>query len=90
VRNLNLVGSRQDHDAKAQVLRAVIEAFPPAQDTSADRAIRQRLEGAVIASEVAAGERVSLPPARRPEPPKATSEPHRGRSARQRRSSHGQ
>lgn len=73
------MASRRDHANKAEVLRRVLDAFPPEHDTSADRAVRQRVEGAVIASELASGEPVSLPTAPRPGPQKATSGRHRAR-----------
>lgn len=38
----------------AETLRRVLAAFDPADDTPADRVTRRHLEGAVIATEVAA------------------------------------
>ena len=73
------MASRQDHASTAEVLRRVLDAFPPEHDTSADRAIRQRLEGAVIASEVYAGQALSLPTAPQHGPRRATSGRHRAR-----------
>jgi len=60
------VRERQDHADQARLLRGVLDAFPPEDDNSADRAIRRRVEGAVIASELAAGE---PPPRLAPEEP---------------------
>jgi hypothetical protein len=51
-----VVTERQDHADQARLLRRVLAAFPTEEDGSADRAIRRRVEGAMIASELAAGE----------------------------------
>ena len=48
--------SPQDHADQARLLRRVLHAFPPEDDRSADQAVRRRVEGALIASEPAAGE----------------------------------
>ncbi len=48
--------SRSDHAERAQLLRRILEAFRSGDDTPTDRAIRRRVEGAVIAEELAAGE----------------------------------
>ncbi len=51
------VTSRKDHRARAKMLREVLAAFPKgAEASAADQVIRRRLEGAVIAEELAAGE----------------------------------
>ena len=46
----------QDHADQARLLRRVLAAFSIEEQGSADGAIRRREEGAVIASELAAGE----------------------------------
>jgi len=51
-----MVTKRQDHADQARLIRRVLDAFRPEDDGSADRAIRRRVEGAVISSELAAGE----------------------------------
>jgi hypothetical protein len=50
------VSKRQDHADQARLLRRVLDAFGQEDDSSADRAVRRRVEGAVVASELAAGE----------------------------------
>jgi len=60
------VARRRDHLEEAQLLREVLDVFRPEEDTPSDRAIRRRLEGAVIATELAAGE---------PSPRLATGQP---------------
>ena len=50
------MSKRQDHADQARLLRRVLDAFGQEDDSSADRAVRRRVEGAVIASELAAGE----------------------------------
>jgi hypothetical protein len=76
--NVSIVLRRQDHAERARILRRILGAFKPEDDTSADRAIRRRVGGAVIASELAAGE---------PSPRESLQEP---RSASWRSSSQGQ
>jgi hypothetical protein len=53
---VSVVPGRKDHVEQARLLRRLLDAFPPEDDTSADRAVRRRVEGAVIATELAAGE----------------------------------
>lgn len=53
---MSMVTSRQEHTERARLLRRVLDAFWPGDDKATDRAIRRRVEGAVIASELAAGE----------------------------------
>jgi hypothetical protein len=43
-------------NAQSRLLRRVLDAFRPEDDGSADRAIGRRVEGAIIATELAAGE----------------------------------
>jgi hypothetical protein len=50
------VAKKQDRADQARLLRRILDAFPAEDDRSADRAVRRRVEGAVIASELAAGE----------------------------------
>jgi hypothetical protein len=54
--SVSVVTGRQNHADQAELLRRVLDAFPPEDDRSADRAIRRRVEGAVVACELAAGE----------------------------------
>ena len=49
------VSDRQRHAANAELLRRVLEAFPPEEDEAPDRAVRRYVEGAAKASELAAG-----------------------------------
>lgn len=42
--------------ATAHALRQVLDALPAAEDTPADAKIRRRVEGAIVATELAAGE----------------------------------
>jgi hypothetical protein len=46
------VPRRQDHADQARLLRRVLNAFPAEDDSSADRAVRRRVAGAVIAAEL--------------------------------------
>jgi len=62
---LSVMTGRQEHTDRAQLLRCVLEAFPPENDKGADRAIRRRVEGVVIASELAALESMSSRPSRK-------------------------
>ena len=55
---LGLVGDRRGHRERAELLRRVLGTFRPEDDTSTDRALRRRVEGAVIAEELAAGDPV--------------------------------
>jgi hypothetical protein len=48
--------TRHDHAERAQILRRVLAAFGRDDDRAADRVIRRRIEGAVIAEELDAGE----------------------------------
>ena len=50
------MAKRQDHAEQARLLRRILDAFPPEDDNSTDRVIRRRVEGAVIAEELAAAE----------------------------------
>ena len=54
--NVSVVTNRQGHDERARLLRRVLDAFRLEDDKATDRVIRRRVEGAVIASELAAGE----------------------------------
>lgn len=54
--NVSIVPRRQDQAAQSRLLRRVLDAFRSEDDSAADRIIRRRLEGAVIATELAAGE----------------------------------
>jgi hypothetical protein len=67
----SVVPRRQDHADQARLLRRVLDPFRPEDDSSADRAIRRRVEGAVIASELAAGEPSPRLAAEEPEDPLA-------------------
>jgi hypothetical protein len=59
------MGEGNEHASRARLLRQVLQAFPSEDDASpADRVVRRRVEGAVIAEELAAGE-----PAPRPSEP---------------------
>jgi len=52
-----VVGDRKSHRERAELLRRVLGAFRSEDDSSsADRVVRRRVEGAVIAEELAAGE----------------------------------
>jgi len=42
--------------AGAMTLRAVLEALPAAEDGARDAVVRRRVEGAIVAAELAAGE----------------------------------
>jgi hypothetical protein len=46
---------RSDHAERARLLRRVLHAIRAEDDSVADRAVRRRVEGAVIAEELAAG-----------------------------------
>ena len=54
--SVSIVPKPKDHADQARLLRRVLDAFRPDGDSSADRAMRRRVEGAIIASELAAGE----------------------------------
>ena len=47
---------RRDHEAQARLLRQLLVAFPAEDDNTADRRVRRRVEGAIIASELAAAD----------------------------------
>jgi len=64
------VTRRSDHSDRAALLRRVLAAFAPEDDKSADRKVRRRVEGAVIAEELAAGE----PPPRVADPESGLTE----------------
>lgn len=49
------VTKRSDHAERARLLRRVLRAIRAEDDGPADRAVRRRVEGAVIAEELAAG-----------------------------------
>ena len=51
------MGNREDHRERARLLRRVLGAFRSEDDASpADRVVRRRVEGAMMAEELAAGE----------------------------------
>ena len=56
-----VVAERDEHANRARLLRRVLGAFRLEDDTSTDRAIRRRVEGAVIAEELAAGKPAPIP-----------------------------
>jgi hypothetical protein len=50
------VPSRKDHADRARLVRNVLDAFPSDDDSSpSDKVVRRRVEGAIIAEELAAG-----------------------------------
>ena len=67
--NVSVVTKSKDQADQARLLRQVLAAFPPEDDSSAGRAIRRRVEGAIIASELAAGEPAPRLAATEPEEP---------------------
>jgi hypothetical protein len=56
------VSKRQDHAAEGKLLRQVLATFPAEGVSKADGAIRRRVEGAVIASDLAADGAQPRPP----------------------------
>ena len=64
------MGNREDHRERARLLRRVLGAFRSEDDASpADRVVRRRVEGAVIAEELAAGEPAPRPSDHGDDPP---------------------
>jgi len=56
------VSKRQDHAAERKLLGQVLATFPAEGDSKADGAGRRRVEGAVIASELAVDGAQPRPP----------------------------